>query len=264
MDIDDLSDDQLDDLATKLAPRFPTGSHGDRVVLTKRQFMGAATGVLSAGALMALGVDEAAAQAAGRQGTPSEPNNMYAYDLNVANAVTSSLPMGGNDIENAGSVSTENLNTEYHYAGAYPGSDVDARLDNALSAASDGHIIYLEDGKYSNNRTISKATTIIGDESMTAAGPTLEAVWTVSNRNALRGLFIGAGGKLILDNERIKVSGIIDFGDGVTVSANDCAVVLGASVSVTFNSGTSGGLADSLWGGSSVTDNGTNLEGDVT
>ena len=109
MDPQQLDDDQLDDLAAQLAPRFPTGTHGDRVVLSRRQFAAAATGTLGAGALMALGVDEASAQAAGQQGTASSPNDMFAYDLNVANSVTSSLPMNGNDIENAGSVSTEAL-----------------------------------------------------------------------------------------------------------------------------------------------------------
>jgi hypothetical protein len=112
MNPDDLTDEQLDQLAADLAPRFPTGSHGDRVVLTKRQFIGATTGVLSAGALMALGVDEASAQAAGSVGTASSPVNVSAYDLNVANAVTSSLPMGGNDIENAGAVSTGGLDID--------------------------------------------------------------------------------------------------------------------------------------------------------
>ncbi|RAW44067.1 hypothetical protein DQW50_16210 [Halorubrum sp. 48-1-W] len=107
MDPAQLSDDQLDDLATKLAPRLPTGTHGDRVILSRRQFAAAATGTLGAGALMALGVDPASAQAAGQVGTASEPVDAYAYDLNVANGVTSSLAMNGNDIENAGTVSTD-------------------------------------------------------------------------------------------------------------------------------------------------------------
>jgi hypothetical protein len=110
MDPRDLSDDQLDQLAQQLAGRLPTGTHGDNVVLSRRQFALAASGVLSAGALTALGVDEASAQAAaGQVGTASEPVDAFAYNLDVANAVTSSLPMNGNDIENAGSVSTEEL-----------------------------------------------------------------------------------------------------------------------------------------------------------
>jgi len=109
MDPRDLSDDQLDQLAQQLAGRLPTGTHGDRVVLSRRQFALAASGVLSAGALTALGVDEASAQAAGQVGTASEPVDAFVYDLDVANAVTSSLPMGGNDIENAGSVSIDSV-----------------------------------------------------------------------------------------------------------------------------------------------------------
>ena len=115
MDPDALSDDEAAKLAHRLAPHLPTGTHGDRVILPRRAFIAGAVGTLSAGALMALGVDEAAAQAAGQQGTPQEPNNMYAYDLNVANAVTSSLPMNGNDIENAGAVSAEKLDRSSGY-----------------------------------------------------------------------------------------------------------------------------------------------------
>jgi len=97
MDIDDLTDEQLDQLAADLAPRFPTGTHGDRVVLTKRQFIGAATGVLSAGALMALGVDEASAQAAGQVGTSSNPVDVEAYDIQVANLLNGGGPLSDGD-----------------------------------------------------------------------------------------------------------------------------------------------------------------------
>ena len=81
MDPTDLSDDQLDQLAHQLAGRLPTGTHGDRVVLSRRQFAAATSGVLSAGALMALGVDEATAQAAGQVGTDSDPVDLVAYSL---------------------------------------------------------------------------------------------------------------------------------------------------------------------------------------
>jgi len=97
MDIDSLTDDELDQLASKLAGRLPTGTHGDRVVLTKRQFMGAATGVLSAGALMALGVDEASAQAAGQVGTSSSPVDVEAYDVQVANLLNGGGPLSDGD-----------------------------------------------------------------------------------------------------------------------------------------------------------------------
>lgn len=100
MDPTDLSDDQLDQLAQQLAGRLPTGTHGDRVVLSRRQFAAASAGVLSTGALMALGVDEASAQAAGQQGTESSPNDMFAYNLDVENGAD----FNSTDITNLGSL----------------------------------------------------------------------------------------------------------------------------------------------------------------
>jgi hypothetical protein len=63
MDPTDLSDDQLDQLAQQLAGRLPTGTHGDRVVLSRRQALAVASGTVSLGALLGLGSDSALAQA---------------------------------------------------------------------------------------------------------------------------------------------------------------------------------------------------------
>ena len=109
MQPDRLSDEQLDQLAADLAPRLPTGTHGDRVILPRRQFVAALGGTLGAGALMALGVDEATAQAAGSVGTTEDPVDVNAWDLDVANEVTSDVDMAGNDVSNVGSVSTAGL-----------------------------------------------------------------------------------------------------------------------------------------------------------
>jgi len=87
MDIDDLTDDELDALASKLAGRLPTGRHGDRIVTTRRQLLVATLGG-SAGvaALVKLGIDPATAQsAAGQVGTQSSPEDVWAYDLDVQN-----------------------------------------------------------------------------------------------------------------------------------------------------------------------------------
>lgn len=106
MDPRDLSDDDLDQLAQQLAGRLPSGTHGDRVVLSRRQFALAASGVLSAGALMALGVDEASAQAAaGQVGTSSDPVDAFAYTLDVQNGAE----FNGTDISGVGSVSADSI-----------------------------------------------------------------------------------------------------------------------------------------------------------
>jgi len=108
MDIDSLTDDQLDDLASKLAGRLPTGRHGDRFVLNRRQlFTAVAGGSAGVAALVKLGIDPATAQqAAGQVGTASSPEDIYAHDLDVQGALQSDLDAGGQAIENAGSVST--------------------------------------------------------------------------------------------------------------------------------------------------------------
>lgn len=136
MDPTDLSDDQLDQLAQQLAGRLPTGTHGDRVVLSRRQFAAAATGTLGAGALMALGVDEASAQAAGQQGTASSPNDMFAYNLDVQNGAE----FNGTDIENAGSLSTTGsitINNSILFSESYVLNDdeaTDTGLDKSQTA----------------------------------------------------------------------------------------------------------------------------------
>ena len=109
MQPDRLSDEQLDELAAELAPRLSTGTHGDRVILPRRQFVAAVGGTLGAGALMALGVDEATAQAAGSVGTAQDPVDVNAWDLDVANEVTSDVDFGGNDVTGVGSVSADDL-----------------------------------------------------------------------------------------------------------------------------------------------------------
>lgn len=69
-------------------------------------------GLLTGGALAGAAASERAeAQTgpAGQQGTSAEPNDMYAWDLNVANQVTSDLPMGGNDLTNVGAADIDSL-----------------------------------------------------------------------------------------------------------------------------------------------------------
>jgi len=114
MDPTDLSDAQLDQLADQLAGRLPSGTHGDRVVLSRRAFAAAVGGTLGASGLVALGVDPAAAQAAGQVGTSADPVDAFVYDLDVANALQSDLDAGGNALTNVGSLSTGGLNIGDH------------------------------------------------------------------------------------------------------------------------------------------------------
>ena len=89
----------IDAVADAVVERLDPGTVIDnKIILNRRQLLAIAGSGLGAGGLAALGISEVSGQTgpAGQQGTEEEPNNMWAWDLNVANEVTSDLPMGGN------------------------------------------------------------------------------------------------------------------------------------------------------------------------
>jgi hypothetical protein len=110
MDIDDLTDDDLDRLASKLAGRLPTGRHGDRIVTTRRQLLAAAAGgSIGVSALVKLGIDPATAQsAAGQVGTQSSPEDVFANALDVQ----AGAEFNGTDVSGVGSLSTGDVTVE--------------------------------------------------------------------------------------------------------------------------------------------------------
>jgi hypothetical protein len=59
----DLSDDDYDEIASKVVERLDPGRYGDRFVLSRRQVMSLAGVAGGGGVLAALGVDQASAQA---------------------------------------------------------------------------------------------------------------------------------------------------------------------------------------------------------
>jgi hypothetical protein len=80
------TDRDVSELAREVIQELDPGTViDDRVILSRRQAIGLASGALSLGALAGFGAEEASAQAAGAQGTESEPNDMFAYNLDVEN-----------------------------------------------------------------------------------------------------------------------------------------------------------------------------------
>lgn len=158
---------------------------------------------------------------------------------------------------------------DYHHASRYDGADGDARLTNALSAASEGDTIYLENLLYEDDRTITQDKIALvgtgrgggGD----GQGSDLIGTWTF---NSTRGRIENLGGGLGVAGE----SGAITFngfqlyrggyGGDITVSGDSVIITEMFSGTVTFQSGTSGGIVDAS-SGVTVTDNGTNTVGDV-
>ena len=94
----ELSDDERSALAAEVAHELDTGRYGERFVLSRRQLLSIAGGAGGVAALTALGVDPAAAQtAAGQVGTASSPENVFAFDLDVANTLNGGGPLSGGD-----------------------------------------------------------------------------------------------------------------------------------------------------------------------
>jgi len=169
----------------------------------------------------------------------------------------------GPDIK-AESVDTEQIATDYLYAGAFDGADPDARLDNVLSAAASDDAIYLEGDNYTEDRTISKDVRIVapGAGSGGASNGRIDgATWTLTDRSRIENISAANNGEIVCDaaffNSVIGGTGAI-----ITVNGNRARIIGGANLDVTFANGTSSGVADSLVN-SSVTDNGSNTVGDL-
>jgi hypothetical protein len=201
-------------------------------------------------------------------------------DTSQSNAADATTEVNPNPAIHARSVdtplvSTEQIGGERHYAGAYSGSDADARLDNALSAASDDDTIYLEAATYSNNRTISQNLTLVGAGrgGANGAGTEITGDWELTGRpSTLKNCFIAPNNNPLDVSARditVKDCWISSGDQGIEVTGRDSdnaapgVLIIGCNGagSLTFVSGTSGALVDSSE--LSVTDNGTNTVGDL-
>jgi len=254
-----LDEDELDALI-ELAQARANSS------MTKRDFLKAA-GVLGTGAVLGGGAASELtgdAQAAasttdgdGDIGTPANPEDVYADALAVFDGANNQI----GSFDETG-IETPSVNTDDVSIG--PNSEIrfaadDAELDTKLSNAADGELIILGNAEFSTNRTVSNQLTFLGTSQ---TGPDISGTWTLNDTQiVLRGL--GISGTIEMDNILCKIKGCNLFEASINVNADRCGVVNGCSDgAVTFASGTSGGLADSLID-TSVTDNGSNTVGDI-
>jgi len=155
------------------------------------------------------------------------------------------------------------VNDEYLWASDFDGSDADTRLDNALNAASDGDVILLENDTYSSTRTINSfAGTLLGSFSVSANnGAVVSGDWTLDSRVHIYRIAVESNADLNPNVSNIHLSDI-DNQETITVGGDRAVIqgVLGGSI--TFQSGTSGGIVDSSTD-TTVTDNGSNTVGDL-
>jgi len=193
---------------------------------------------------------------------------------NIGSANIDSLGQGvnanGNDISNVGAFDSDSVNTDEAAikqegptinAWAQDGGDAETRLDNATSSASGGDVINLEKATYANTRTLSNNTSYYGTE---AGGGNVgteidsSAVWSVGFGTLVFG--VGGVGEIDTADKNSRISHISDL--TVTVGHDNVQVISSAGLSVTFQSGTSGGLIDSCTR-TTVTDNGNNTVGNL-
>lgn len=143
----------------------------------------------------------------------------------------------------------------------FDGADADARLDNALSAASSGDTVYLESTTYSDDRTLSHSGDFIGT-SVDSNGTVINAAWTVSgNQSKIKSLRFEGSNANSITGDRCWLIGVYDLSDGWTISGDDVQVQQCWGIDVTYASGTSGGVADGN-ASATISDSGNNTIGD--
>jgi len=257
-------DDQPEDVAQKVASAVGG--------VTRREML-AGAGILGGGALLGGGGTAALtgnAQAAastvdgdGDIGTPDNPEDVYADAVAVFDGASNQIGSFDETGITTPSVDTEQVSSGTHYAGAHAGSSPDARLGNALSAASDGDTIVLENATYVTNRTFTTAARLNALGSDVSGGSTLDAQWTFDVRAWVNGIRLEGSGEIVLNQNYSSVLTRVSSGNapGVQVNADGCRIS-SFNHDVVFASGTSGGLVD-FSVDVNVTDNGTNTVGDI-
>ncbi|WP_225334244.1 twin-arginine translocation signal domain-containing protein [Halomicrobium urmianum] len=197
----------------------------------------AGAGLLGFGAGTASGSDTSSRRA----GAPGDEVDVYLDELkDPSGDVVADVDDTG-AVEFLRPVSVEEMANGWFYAGAYDGSDPDSRLDNALSdAPSEGSLIFLEPMEYSSNRSFG-GITLVGTGIRYQDSTYVTGDWTVSGPETAV--------------ERVWLGG------SITVDQPDCLLTkIRGNGSITFSSGTSGGVADTIVG-VPVTDNGSNTIG---
>ncbi|MDB2226190.1 hypothetical protein PM023_16205 [Halorubrum ezzemoulense] len=270
MDIDALTDDDRKQLAKDLAAELDTGLYGNRAVLSRRQLLTLAGGSAGVAGLVALGVDPATAQsAAGQVGTQSSPEDVFAFDLDVQGTLQRDLDAGGQAISNVGSVST----AQEHRTSDSPiligsdgrredfeGADPDARMDAALSAATDGDLIIAENGAYSTDRIISDRIRLLGSGGFEGYGSSVAGVWTFDVAVTVDNMHLQAdsSAEFVLNGSAGRLINVAGPSSQmpISVSGDNNTIVGCRGLDVTFESGADGNVI-----GLCATTNATDVSG---
>lgn len=174
----------------------------------------------------------------------------------------------GQDISPA-SVSTDDTNSERiagdrHYAGEYDGASPNERLGNALTAASDGDAILLENTAYGTDRTILTQVTLLGSAGHTN-GTTINANWTLGSQFiTLERLSALSSASLTVNKSSCSVINCFNStAFSITVDGDRFRYIANRGGDVTFQVGSKDGIVDAC-SQTTVTDNdGGNVTGDI-
>jgi hypothetical protein len=172
---------------------------------------------------------------------------------------------------NNGSVSTVEADTGWVSESESPyvktwtqsGATPDERFDAAVSAASDYETVLLENAVYSSTHTINKRVTVVGPASTHSNGALIRADVTCDDRVIFDGIRLCDSAQITFNalNSGIQNCNLFNS-NGVVINANLGTVVNCQEGPVTFASGTDRGVVDACRD-VTVTDNGTNLVGDI-
>jgi len=131
----------------------------EQLLPTRRRVLQAGGLVAGGGVLGALTADRASAQASGQVGTSSDPVDVEAYNLAVQNQLSSSVDAGGNDINNVGSVNTDEADVTAE-------TDISSTLANSVTGIASGTYETPADTEESDNLNEQDSNFVINlDES---------------------------------------------------------------------------------------------------
>jgi hypothetical protein len=178
--------------------------------------------------------------------------------------------VNSDSVTNTGTITSESVNpqflaNDYLYAGSFPGSTPDDRLDAAISNAANEDMIFLEAAPYSNDRTITNRLKLMGtNRPGVGAGSGFGGVnLTIDDRVMFDGVRM-TNSQVEVNAGRCSIVSAEVFSSNITVNGNRSQIRGIRGGSVTFASGTSNNLIDSCVQ-VSVTDNGSgNTVGDIS
>jgi len=236
-------EDRVEQLEATIAKMLPS----------RRDALKLGGAALVGGAAMS-GSASAGTQQAGTIGTANDPVDVESEDINNADTVTTV----NLDAETA---NIENLGSGRVFAGSYSGANATTRLTNAISDASDGDTVFLENAGY-GTLTISKPLCFVGTAGLFREGTKISGDWTFNEQTQLQRVFVEVS-TITFNKSNCKLTNSQGEIANVQVNERDCFVTDCNSINVTFASGTVRGIADSLVR-SSVTDNGNNTVGEIS